>query len=59
MVACKLPFKVNQLTKLWCMLDVNIALVASFTKYIKLTHITMVYVLDSVEDERCFYHLPS
>jgi hypothetical protein len=57
MVMLEPPFDVNPLTRLWRMLDANIALATQFSKYIKLAQLAMVHVLGSVEDERCFSSL--
>jgi hypothetical protein len=51
------PFDVNPVSRLWRMLDANIALAGQFPEYIKLAQIALVHVLGSVEDERCFSSL--
>jgi hypothetical protein len=51
------PFNVNPVSRLWRMLDANIALAGQFPEYIKLAQIALVHVLGSVEDERCFSSL--
>jgi hypothetical protein len=45
------PFDVNPVSRLWRMLDANIALASQFSEYVKLAHIVLVHVLGSVEDE--------
>jgi hypothetical protein len=47
----------NPLTRLWQTLDANTTLVGQFPEYIKLAQLAMIYVLGSVEDERCFSFL--
>ena len=49
--------KVNPLTRLWRMLDVNNALAKSMSEYVKLAEIAMIHVLGSIEDEQCFSFL--
>ena len=49
--------KVNPLTCLWRMLDANNALAKSMFEYVKLAEISMIHVLGSIEDERCFSSL--
>jgi hypothetical protein len=51
------PFNVNPVSRLWRMLDANIALAGQFPEYIKLAQIALVHVLGSVEDERCLSSL--
>jgi hypothetical protein len=51
------PFDVNPLTRLWRVLDANIALATTFPEYIKLAEVAMVHILGSVEDERSFSSL--
>jgi hypothetical protein len=51
MYAIEPPFLTNPPTKLWRTLDANTALVAQFPEYLKLAQISVVHVLDSVEDE--------
>jgi len=54
LAAMEPPFLVNPLTKLWRCLDANSALAKSFSQYVKLAKIAMIYVLGFVEDEHCF-----
>jgi hypothetical protein len=51
------PFDVNPVSRLWRMLDANIALASQFSEYVKLAQIALVHVLGSIEDERCFSSL--
>jgi hypothetical protein len=49
-----LSFEVNMLTKLWCTITTNQFFCHAFLEYIKLVKITIVHVLNLVEDKWCF-----
>jgi hypothetical protein len=51
------PFDLNPLTQIWKTLDAFRVLMHSFLKYFKLVKMTIVHVLGSVEDDKCFSSL--
>jgi hypothetical protein len=57
MAVLEAPFDINPMSRLWRMLDANIALTSQFSEYVKLAQIALVHVLGSVEDEQCFSSL--
>jgi hypothetical protein len=48
------PFDLNPLTRSWRLFDAFQVFTHSFPKYLKLAKMTIVHVLRSVEDEKCF-----
>jgi hypothetical protein len=52
-----LSFKMNMLTKFWCIITINYVFCHAFLKYIKLAKVAIVHVLGSMEDEQCFSSL--
>jgi hypothetical protein len=47
------PFDTNALTKMCHLVMASWILVSNFLEYVKLTKLTMVQIVDNVEDERC------
>jgi hypothetical protein len=54
-VAMQLPFDLNPLTWLWCTISSYKILCHYLLEYLKLVEIDNIFVLGSVEFERCFF----
>jgi hypothetical protein len=53
--ACMVPlFYTNPLTRMWRLVITSRILVSIFPKYVKLTKLAMVQIINIMEDERCF-----
>ena len=48
------PFDANPRIHLWMIMNDSCLLTHSIVEYVKLAEIAVVYVLGSVEDDRCF-----
>jgi hypothetical protein len=51
------PFDLNSLTQIWRTLDAFRVLTHFFPKHLKLAEMTIVHILGSVENEKCFSSL--